>query len=533
MIPLPEGIDPEKKLPNSLWTTDTCNQAQALRTRAIAKFKGGREQDCVNHLRNVWIVALENEISSTLTTLLRDSLDEIDPCLRVKTVFSALARAYDKAFSLSANYPKGFGEHFLVWMMEYHPGYVLYHVERARGSRQDMILEAAMAIYMNREVNVEYLNYALAMPGKRRDNILMRNLFILLASPEMAAQSRLLCIVYFAIGMPLRWLAGKTHELKDFPVGAPPENQWCARSYGRVLDTFDKKLTEIIASPSLFLSEHYMMHMFSEFEDELPPFKEYLDMMFTKRSIIVKSQNTGMRVAHFAMAKNELFQPRKKTNRDTTAELLILVSIGMERIQQELRLPKKATSKNLFICDGPRSWKNSSTEDKIATRGCMVTNNVSESSLGGTTRFIELGGTIDICRAGGQSDMKRNGFLSRPIPVTKGKNKDVKKEKGLFHLFCGEIQSSLIEVGMRDAPVTHIKNNKELGRQRAAKRKKEEIMKATGLKTASKKLIHAIYRFEMYNSEACVKGESFIVPTFVIDNNCANILMLSLKTILK
>ena len=30
MIPSPEGIDPEKKLPKSLWTTDTCNQAQAL-----------------------------------------------------------------------------------------------------------------------------------------------------------------------------------------------------------------------------------------------------------------------------------------------------------------------------------------------------------------------------------------------------------------------------------------------------------------------------------------------------------------------
>ena len=205
----------------------------------------------------------------------------------------------------------------------------------------------------------------------------------------------------------------------------------------------------------------------------------------------------------------------------------------MERIQQELWLPKKATSKNLSICDGPRSWKNSLKEDKIATCGCMVTNDVSESSLGSTTRFIELGGTIDICRAGGQSDMKRNEFLSRPIPVTKGKTKDVKKEKGLFHLFCKEIQSSLIKVGMRDTPVTHIKNNKELGRQRAPKRKKEEIMKATGLKTASKKLIHAIYRFEMYSSEAYVKGESFIVPTFVIDNNCTIILMLLLKAILK
>ena len=175
---------------------------------------------------------------------------------------------------------------------------------------------------------------------------------------------------------------------------------------------------EITASLSLFLSEHYMMHMFSEFEDKLPPFKEYLDMMFTKRYIIVKSQKTGMRVAHFAMAKNELFRPRKKKNRDTTARLLQLVSVGIERIQQELRSPKKATSKNLSICDGPQSWKNSVKEDKIVTHGCMVTNDVSEGSLRGTTCFIKHGGTIDICQAGGQSDMKRNGFLSRPVLVT-------------------------------------------------------------------------------------------------------------------
>ena len=73
---------------------------------------------------------MEKELSSYLTNLLRSSLDEIDPTLRVKNLFSALARAYDKGFSLSSNYPKGFGELFIEWMMDKHPGYVLYHVER-------------------------------------------------------------------------------------------------------------------------------------------------------------------------------------------------------------------------------------------------------------------------------------------------------------------------------------------------------------------------------------------------------------------
>ena len=140
------------------------------------------QQDCHNHLQNVWVGGLEKELSSYLTNLLVSSLDEIYPTLRVKNLLSALARAYDKGLSLSDNYQKIFGELFIEWMMDKHPGYVLYHVERVRGSILDMILEASLAIYINREVNIELLDESLRIPGKRCDNILMQNLFVLLAS---------------------------------------------------------------------------------------------------------------------------------------------------------------------------------------------------------------------------------------------------------------------------------------------------------------------------------------------------------------
>ena len=110
----------------------------------------------------------------------------------MKTLFIALARAYVKCLSLSANYPKGFGELFIKWIMDNHPGYVLYHIERVQVYIKDMILEASLASYMNRAVNLGFLNESLIMPGKRCDNILMRNIFVLLASQEMAAQSRFL-----------------------------------------------------------------------------------------------------------------------------------------------------------------------------------------------------------------------------------------------------------------------------------------------------------------------------------------------------
>ena len=150
----------------------------------------------------------------------------------------------------------------------------MYHVERVRGFRQDMILEALLDIYMNQEVRIEFLVESLRIPDKRRDNILMRNIFVLLARQKWQRNIVFICIVYFAICIPMRWLAERTNELKEFPVGDTPEEQWCMRSTRRVLDTLHEKLGEIIAFPSLFLSEQCMMNLFSEYSNELPPFKD-------------------------------------------------------------------------------------------------------------------------------------------------------------------------------------------------------------------------------------------------------------------
>ena len=76
---------------------------------------------------------------------------------------------------------------------------------------------------------------------------------------------------------------------------------------GRVLDTLHENLGEIIAFPSLFLSEQYMMNLFSEYANELQPFKDYLQLIFNSSRMMVKNINTGIRVAHLAMAKRELF----------------------------------------------------------------------------------------------------------------------------------------------------------------------------------------------------------------------------------
>ena len=68
---------------------------------------------------------MEASTNHYLKTVLTSSLDECDPKLRVKMLFGAFCRAFDKAFSLSANYPKGFGENFLEYMLEHHLTFAL------------------------------------------------------------------------------------------------------------------------------------------------------------------------------------------------------------------------------------------------------------------------------------------------------------------------------------------------------------------------------------------------------------------------
>jgi hypothetical protein len=96
--------------------------------------EGAYNLDCMNHLRNVWFGGVEKSLTKHLNEILRSSLDEIDVTLRVSSSISALIRAIDKEFSLSANYPKGHGELFKAWMKENYPGALLFHVERAAGS---------------------------------------------------------------------------------------------------------------------------------------------------------------------------------------------------------------------------------------------------------------------------------------------------------------------------------------------------------------------------------------------------------------
>ena len=79
----------------------------------------------------------------------------------------------------------------------------------------------------------------------------------------------------------------------------------------------------------------------------------------------------------------------------------------------------------------------------------------------------------------------------------RGKNKNVRFSKGTFHQFCDEIKHCLIDVGLEDSHEQDTINDWELGDQRRSKQEKEKILEEKGLKKAQKKLINAIYCYQM------------------------------------
>jgi hypothetical protein len=124
--------------------TDSCNTAQ--KARRLLRFEIGGlvfEMDCHHHLHNVWIKEMEKSVSVFLRVVLSDCLEQIPPELRVTCIFSAIARAWDKFFSLCANYHNGQGEHFVAWLRMNKPGTPLYYVVGAQGSRHDLCLMAS------------------------------------------------------------------------------------------------------------------------------------------------------------------------------------------------------------------------------------------------------------------------------------------------------------------------------------------------------------------------------------------------------
>jgi hypothetical protein len=213
-------------------------------------------------------------------------------------------------------------------------------------------------------------------------------------------------------------------------------------------------MSELCNSPSLIEDDGFMMNIFGEYREELPPFKEYWDAMFEKKkmSVVARSSKDGSKVVHMARLQKELFSPTRQTNVKTKQLFHGLTNTLAKTICKELLDESKATYKYTSQSNSNYSYKNCTLEMKTLQLGKKATNDEAESALGGTTANIQRFGRISISSAGAMSDTNRNKFLQREFQPSR--KKSAAKHQGMLFGLSDEVRQAIVMVAMQDAPST-------------------------------------------------------------------------------
>ena len=83
-------------------------------------------------------------------------------------------------------------------------------------------------------------------------------------------------ILHIAICLPARWLAGKTHELKDYNFGY--------YDMGKALDLMERAFESILNNGCLIYDQDFMMDsIFAKISKTVDPFREYLNYMWEEK----------------------------------------------------------------------------------------------------------------------------------------------------------------------------------------------------------------------------------------------------------
>jgi len=199
---------------------------------------------CQNHLRNTSIrhgIKFEKEF---LGELLEECLEDFDPSFRVTLDTEAICRAAAKEFIFSGGriYAKGKGTLFLAWVIDKYPDRVIYILQRADlGTRLDSTTEVALALYMNRELFLEFLFERVQAAKSGEDNILEKALYVLLSSSEVIAAIRVRAMIHLKITMPMRFLTN-SNDVNYSPADMGP-----------IVDALDKFLLSVETNGNLLM----------------------------------------------------------------------------------------------------------------------------------------------------------------------------------------------------------------------------------------------------------------------------------------
>jgi hypothetical protein len=363
---------------------------------------------------------------------------------------------------------------------------------------------------MNRIYWVEFIDERLRQPGT--NNILQECLFITMTSIEMIASARIHSIMFLSIVVPHRWLAGNSHLLAGY--------DWSERSMGITVDLLERAMLKVlegdeikgIAPGELFFDQSFMFSIWDDIVEKIEPFKQFLSYMYEKKCM--KLAGSSVTEHQYTKLRDELFHPALEDN-ITSTEMAIPLAVGAaEEFLEELRDPKKATSRHLSSAGGMLSWGKTTAEEHEAFKRKMAVDDPAESCHGATTREIHCAGRISLGNAGAVGMARRNGDFARAVTSetrvrssSEARPKRVLKPQrtGAFHSLTPHMKEAFLTMARLDAPSEMAQERADLSRQREARRRKEELAAEVGRHNATEQYIDQLYYHEMWDSDACWK----------------------------
>jgi hypothetical protein len=119
---------------------------------------------------------------------------------------------------------------------------VVYILNRADlGTRLDSTTEVALALYMNRELYLEFLFERMQAATSAEDNKLEKALYVLLSSTEVIAAIRVRAMIHLKITMPMRFLTN-SNDVNYSPADMGP-----------LVDALDKFLLSVETNGNLLM----------------------------------------------------------------------------------------------------------------------------------------------------------------------------------------------------------------------------------------------------------------------------------------
>jgi uncharacterized membrane protein len=511
------------KLNNSFKTSDGCSTAVKLRREVEAEIKKiareiglsvndirERAADCWCHMMNVWFGGVSAELSNYISDFLAEDLKEIPPIYRVCIDAIDMMRCTEKLLAPTANYAKGSGAEFEQWMLEHHPGAILYPTARAcGGARQDLCVEGAPAILMNLPYYLEFLNWRMAAVGGKSDAILATKMWIMLRSSEVIALLRVLSILHIAICLPIRWLAGKCHELKEYDFGY--------YDMSTVLTCMESSFHEILDEPSLFLDEEFMMDkLFGNIIDKVPPLREYLEHMFEERvSLDIHGKKSDSVLLDLLRAL--LFYPVRSYVAKTHDFCLELAVVAIQRFLTEMHDESKVTHHYLESINGKYSLAVISEEERQAGMGIEASNNISESVHASSTHSLKMYGTIRLDSAAAEGQTRTNNDFGRDYEslIHRGVNDPpIERDFGFFLRLHPKIQTAMIVAGKRMSKEMRRMHDDALKASKQAKMNKMKLMQQKNAEARGELWIEAMNYIEQYSSNVCWKDAETAVREY-------------------